>query len=247
MRVLAACILALGFVASPALANNAAPGDKDPGSAAAPTSSSASAAQPASAAAPAAKAEPSSMEVATQLEEMRELLQSQARQLAEQQEKMQLLEEQLKAATAARENLTADPNASSSMTTAGLASSAALGGGADDKPGPPTSITFKGITLTPGGFMAAETVWRQKALSADINSPLNANPFDGASAAHMTEWNASGRQSRISMLVEGKLNSVKIGGYYEMDFLSAGVTSNDNQSNSYTCLLYTSPSPRDCS
>jgi len=231
MRVLAASVLALGLAVSPALANNAAPGDKDPGSAA---TTPAAAAQPASATASAEKASPSSMEVATQLEQMRELLESQARQLAEQQQRMQLLEEQLKAATAARESLAADPNASSSMTTAALASNAALGGGADDKPGPPTSITFKGITLTPGGFMAAETVWRQKALSADINSPLNANPFDGASAAHMTEWNASGRQSRISMLVEGKLDHVKIGGYYEMDFLSAGVTSNDNQSNSYT-------------
>jgi hypothetical protein len=36
------------------------------------------------------------------------------------------------------------------------------------------------------------------------------------------------------MLVEGKLDSVKIGGYYETDFLSAGVTSNYNQSNSFT-------------
>jgi hypothetical protein len=36
------------------------------------------------------------------------------------------------------------------------------------------------------------------------------------------------------MLFEGKLDNVKIGGYYEGDFLSAGTTSNNNQSNSYT-------------
>ena len=36
------------------------------------------------------------------------------------------------------------------------------------------------------------------------------------------------------MLAEGKLDNVKIGGYYETDFLSAGTTSNNNQSNSYT-------------
>jgi len=234
MRVLVASVLALGLAVSPAMANKAAPGDKDP---AATSSSSPAAAQPANAPASAAKAEPSSMEVATQLQQLRELLDAQARQLAEQQQKMELLEEQLKAASAARENLAAvpaDPGSSSSAASAALASNAALGSKGDDKAGPPTSITFKGITLTPGGFMAAETVWRQKALSADINSPLNANPFNGSSAAHMTEWNASGRQSRISMLAEGKLDNVKIGGYYEMDFLSAGVTSNDNQSNSYT-------------
>ena len=52
--------------------------------------------------------------------------------------------------------------------------------------------------------MAAETVWRQKALGADINTPSFGGtvPFDGASAAHVSEFNASGRQSRISMLVK---------------------------------------------
>ena len=36
------------------------------------------------------------------------------------------------------------------------------------------------------------------------------------------------------MLAEGRLKSVKLSGYLEADFLSAGVTSNNNQSNSYT-------------
>src|SRR5271169_3547857 len=36
------------------------------------------------------------------------------------------------------------------------------------------------------------------------------------------------------MLTEGKLKSAKLSGYVEADFLSAGVTSNNNESNSYT-------------
>jgi len=36
------------------------------------------------------------------------------------------------------------------------------------------------------------------------------------------------------MLAEGKLASAKLTGYLEADFLSAGVTSNSNESNSYT-------------
>jgi hypothetical protein len=36
------------------------------------------------------------------------------------------------------------------------------------------------------------------------------------------------------MLVEGKTNAAKLSGYYEMDFLSSGTTSNNNGSNSYT-------------
>jgi hypothetical protein len=98
----------------------------------------------------------------------------------------------------------------------------------------PLAIHYKGVTITPGGFLAAETVWRSHALGADINTPFNAIPFDGASASHMSEFFGSGRQSRISMLTEGKLSSAKLTGYLEADFLSAGITSNNNQSNSYT-------------
>ncbi|HXM20656.1 MAG TPA: hypothetical protein VN948_05265 [Terriglobales bacterium] len=98
----------------------------------------------------------------------------------------------------------------------------------------PLAIHYKGITITPGGFLAAETVWRQHGLGADVNTPFNSITFPGASQSQMSEFFGSGRQSRIAMLAEGNLNSAKLSGYYEADFLSAGVTSNSNQSNSYT-------------
>ena len=98
----------------------------------------------------------------------------------------------------------------------------------------PMAIHYKGVTITPGAFLAAETVWRSRALTADINSPFNAIPFDGATQSKASEFYGSGRQSRLSFLVQGKLANVNATGYYEMDFLSAGVTSNNNQSNSYT-------------
>ena len=98
----------------------------------------------------------------------------------------------------------------------------------------PTAIHYKGITITPGGFLAAETVWRQRGQAADINTNLNGIPYPGANNAHLTEFFGSGRQSRVSMLAQGKLDSMTMSGYWEADFLSAGVTSNNNQSNSYT-------------
>ena len=49
----------------------------------------------------------------------------------------------------------------------------------------------------------------------------------------MSEFYGSGRQSRISMLAQGKLDNMTMTGYYEADFLGAGTTSNNNQSNSY--------------
>jgi hypothetical protein len=98
----------------------------------------------------------------------------------------------------------------------------------------PEALHFKGIAITPGGYMEAATVTRTHALGADINTPFNSIPYDGATASHMMETFGSGRQSRVSMLAEGKLGSAKIGGYVEADFLSAGLTSNNNESNSYT-------------
>jgi outer membrane murein-binding lipoprotein Lpp len=97
----------------------------------------------------------------------------------------------------------------------------------------PLAIHYKGVTLTPGGFFAAETVWRQRAQGSDINTQLNGIPYPGANQAFMSEFYGSGRQSRISMLVQGKLTNMNLTGYYETDFLGAGVTSNNNQSNSY--------------
>jgi len=98
----------------------------------------------------------------------------------------------------------------------------------------PSTIHYKGIAITPGGFLAAETVWRSHATGSDINTPFNSIPYAGASQSNMSEFFASGRQSRLSMLAEGKLNSAKLIGYVETDFLSSGITSNNNESNSYT-------------
>jgi hypothetical protein len=99
---------------------------------------------------------------------------------------------------------------------------------------PPTTLHIKGITITPGGFLAAEFVRRSRALAADVNTPFNSLTMPGASQSSTSEFFGSGRQSRISMLAEGKLPDVKLSGYVEADFLSAGVTSNNNQSNSYS-------------
>lgn len=97
----------------------------------------------------------------------------------------------------------------------------------------PLALHYKGITITPGGFLAAETVWRQHAMGSDINTPFNSIPFPGAAQTRMSEFFGSGRQSRVSMLAEGKLSSAKLTGYVEADFLTAGITSNNNESNSY--------------
>src|SRR5208283_5413843 len=97
----------------------------------------------------------------------------------------------------------------------------------------PVAIKYKGVSLTPGGFLAAETVDRSRATSSDINTPFTSIPYPGNSLAKVSEFNASGRQSRLTLLVQGDAGSIKLKGYYEGDFLGAATTSNNRQSNSY--------------
>lgn len=98
----------------------------------------------------------------------------------------------------------------------------------------PDALRYKGITLSPSGsFIEAATVDRSSALSSDINTPFNSVPYDGADAAHVSEFFGTGRQSRLAIDAEGHVSNGIIRGYYEMDWLGTGVTSNNNQSNSY--------------
>jgi hypothetical protein len=115
-------------------------------------------------------------------------------------------------------------------TVAGNPKSGGQGGSGDEGP---ASIKFKGITLTPGGFIAAETITRTRAESADINTSFTNIPYPGNSLAHVSENNFSARQSRATLLAESKIDNVKLTGYYEADFLGAGTTSNNRQTNSY--------------
>src|SRR6516225_9257154 len=91
-------------------------------------------------------------------------------------------------------------------------------GGAGQQHENPVAIQFKGITLTPGGFVAAETVARTKATGATINTPFNGIPFPGAALAKVSENSFTARQSRLSLLAEGAVGSVKLTGYYEADW-----------------------------
>jgi hypothetical protein len=95
------------------------------------------------------------------------------------------------------------------------------------------SIKYKGITFSPGGFLAAEGVWRQRSVQADVNTPFTSAPFPNNDLDHLSELNFSGRQSRLSFLAEGGGDNYKMRGYYEMDWLGACDSSNSRQSNSY--------------
>jgi hypothetical protein len=97
----------------------------------------------------------------------------------------------------------------------------------------PATLHYKGVNITPGGYAAFEGVWRQHSVNSDINTPFNSIPLPSANEGHVSELNFSGRQSRLSVLVTGDAGSYKLTGYWEMDWLGTGTSSNNNQSDSY--------------
>jgi hypothetical protein len=124
---------------------------------------------------------------------------------------------------------------------------ASLPAGAPVRPGAPyeppvpwdKKFHLNGITLTPGGFIAAEGVWRQRDQGADIGDvPFGSIPAENTSLSRMNETRFTARQSRISLLAQGEVNpSTIISGYGELDFLGAANTANSNESNSYNLRI----------
>jgi hypothetical protein len=250
MRKLASLTLSLFLLSGPAFADS--PKDT-PKEADAQPAKSAAAAKPATS--------KTSAEIAAEVEELRQALQVQQEQLQMLKEELakrdRQIEEAREAAAAANSRATeanvkateaAATSAEVKTTTTALNSSVASlaasnavaanaavatdGQGSAEEKGPST-IRYKGVDITPGGFIAAETVFRTRATGGDINTPFTGIPFTANDLSHVTENSFTARQSRLSLLAESKVGSAKVTGYYEADFLGTGTTSNNRQSNSY--------------
>lgn len=91
-----------------------------------------------------------------------------------------------------------------------------------------------GITITPGGFIAAEGVFRTRDTGGDFSPAFGSLNPPSSPLSHLQEIRGTARQSRFSVLAQGNYNpDVLVSGYGEFDFLASGVTANSNESNSY--------------
>ena len=104
-------------------------------------------------------------------------------------------------------------------------------------PEEPTSIHFKGLTLTPGGFLEGSMLVRTRNENADIANNYSAIPLNGSSNAKLSEFRGTARNSEFSLLVQGRAGRTKLKGYVETDFLGAAPTANYVESNSWTPRL----------
>jgi hypothetical protein len=101
----------------------------------------------------------------------------------------------------------------------------------------PLTIHFRGINITPGGYVAGEFVRRSRALGADMSTPFNSLTMPGASQSQMPELFGSARQSKITGFVDGRVGKVDLSAYVSTDFLSSGTTSTSTSTNGYTLRL----------
>ena len=182
MRALLGWVLALGLIASPATAGTDAAGGNTAATDSAAASKTEASAAPPNAAAPAAaptaakdpSAKPAASSLESELEEMRDLLESQSRQielqgeqLKQQQQKMAALEERLKAGESSS-------SASVSAGNAALAPNAAL---AANAPSTPNTVT----SSAPIGAVSNAAAAPQPTLAAAASAqPIAAEPQGGA-------------------------------------------------------------------
>jgi hypothetical protein len=99
-------------------------------------------------------------------------------------------------------------------------------------------LHYKGVTVTLGGFLAAESIYRQHDQANDISTSFASIPYANNSVGQTQELRFTARQSRISALVQGSPSPQTLLGFYsELDFQGGAQTANSNESNSYTPRL----------
>ena len=94
------------------------------------------------------------------------------------------------------------------------------------------------VKITPGGFIAAESVFRSRNMVNDIGTTFNNIPYPFSPLYGEREFHGTARQTRLSMLLEANVDpQQKLAGYVEGDFLGIGAGSNYTQTNSWAPRL----------
>ncbi|HVJ06054.1 MAG TPA: hypothetical protein VM578_10315 [Candidatus Saccharimonadales bacterium] len=98
----------------------------------------------------------------------------------------------------------------------------------------PNSVAYKGIRITPGGFIELTGIYRSKATLSDQATPFNGIPLANQPNTKLSEFGLTARDSRIILRADADAGTTKLTGYFEMDFFGTSTTANPNQTSSYT-------------
>jgi hypothetical protein len=107
----------------------------------------------------------------------------------------------------------------------------------EEKKAEPTAFQFKGLTVTPGGYLESTVLVRTRNENADLATSYSATPLNGSSNGRLSEFRGTARHSSLSLLIQGSAGSARLRGYVETDFLGAAPTANYVQSSSFTPRL----------
>jgi hypothetical protein len=254
MRLFLGCILAVGLVLSPATAGASGTGSGDSGATKAARSSTSNTSE--AAAKPDAYAEPAKPSVESELEELRDLLltqaqqlQAQSEQLKQQQEKLRMLEERSSVVAAAPAKLaepSALPTLGSGTPSAAIPVAAAVNPAAAPQannaiPDSPLQVRLGTAYFTPVGFMDFTGVFRNHNAGGGIGSNFAAIPYEFPTSAtginllnHVNEARLSIQNSRLGVRVDALVKGAHVIGYVETDFLGNNPTNVAVSSNSNT-------------
>ena len=255
MKKLAALALSLFLTVGTALADTPKDADAQPAKPATPAKPKA-----------ATKADKSDSAIAAEIEELRQVLQSQQEQLTLLKEELAKRDRQIdeardaaaaansraaeatskateavnttaavKSTTDTLNNTVADLSASNAALKTTVVAAQTEAKKADG--GRPGIDKLQGHQITPGGFIAAETVFRNHATGDTINTQFTGIPYPNNALSRVSENEFTARQTRLSLRIDANIANAKMTGYYETDFLGTGVTSNGRQSNSYVLRM----------
>ena len=103
---------------------------------------------------------------------------------------------------------------------------------------PSNVFCYKGITITPGGYVELAGIYRDHNMASDLSTPWNSIPLRNNRVGRTDETRFTARGSRFSLLVQGNVDPVThLTGYGEIDFQGAAQTANSNNTNSYNPRL----------
>jgi uncharacterized coiled-coil protein SlyX len=144
--------------------------------------------------------------IAGQVQQLRDTLAAQQKQIQQQQEQIQKLQEQLvssSSATAHVENAVYHPAAPP-----------------QDMPPKESPLSFRigGADFTPGGFLDFENIFRTTNSGTVVGTSFGAMPFNNTIQGHLTEYRMSAQHSRFNLKVHDKFGMNDVTGYIEADF-----------------------------
>ncbi len=252
MRFFLGCILAIALSVLPA-STTAGTGANNGSSDAKSTTASETKTSPETPARADASAEPAKSNLDLEIEELRDQLQAQSELIKQQQNRVQALEEQLKASSSGREALSSSPAATPGSAVSSSAPAAAVNvvpasatiaalspaptpatpQASNAVPESPLQLRIGTAYITPVGFVDFTGVWRSHDGGSGIGTNFAGIPYGTVFQNNLSEFRFSMQNSRIGFRVDALVKGAHVIGYMEADFLgnnpgNVAVSSNSN-------------------